>query len=73
MEEIRSGWKGRRFEDEGGAGALHWQRGARWTRLNSGSIQAAGIHRGRHGVGRCRTFRRSSGAARRTPSKVRAA
>ena len=37
-EEIQSGRKENgRFEGEGGAGALHWQRGTRYTRLNSGA------------------------------------
>ena len=52
-EEIGKGWKkGKRFEDEGGAGALHWQRGDRWIRLNSGGIQAGGARKERHCVGR---------------------
>ena len=59
--------------EDGGAGALHWQRRTRWTRLNSGAIQAGGVQRGRHSVGRCRSFRRSRDTSRRTASGVRAA
>ena len=59
------------FVNEGGSGALNW--GVRWTRLNSGSIQAGGARRGTHGVDRCGTSRKSRDAARRTDSGVRAA
>ena len=45
------------FGDDGRVGALHWQRGARWTRLNSGGIQAGGAQRGSHLVGSCGTCR----------------
>ena len=38
-EEICS-WQmeGRKFEEKSGVGALHWQKMAKWTRLNSGGI-----------------------------------
>ena len=59
-EKVRSGRKGdKRFEGEGGAGVLHWQR----ARLNSGGIQAGGVTGGSHTVGRCGISRRSRDAA----------
>ena len=73
-KEIRSGWKkDRMLEDEGGAGALLWQRRARWAswaRLNSGGKHARCV---KHNVGRCGTSKRSMDAARRTAPKMRAA
>ena len=54
-------------------GILQWQRGIRWSRLNSGTIQAGGAQTGRHSGGRCRTSRRSRGVATRTAPGVIAA
>ena len=40
-EELPSGRnENNMFISEGGVAALHWQRGARWTRLNNGVIHA---------------------------------
>ena len=50
-EKIQNGRKGdMRFEDEGGAEMLHWQKG---IRLNNGGIQTEGV-RGSHSVIRSR-------------------
>ena len=58
---------------ESGAGALDWFRSARWITLNSGGVQAGGIRKGSHSVGRCETPRRSRKAAKSTVPGVRAA
>ena len=55
---------------EGSSAAL--TEGARWTRLNSGNIQAGGVRRESYSVGRCGNFWRSRDAARRTAPGVRA-
>ena len=47
---------------------LHRQRGASWIRLNSEDIQAGGVRRGRHGVGRCGISRRSKEDSSRSES-----
>ena len=48
-EFLRSGRKeDMRLQDEDGEGALHWERGTRWTKLNSG-----GGRRGKHSAGTC--------------------
>ena len=58
-EEIQRGWKeDKRFEVEGG-GRATLAEGAKWSKLNSGGIEAGGVQRGRHSVGRCWISRRS--------------
>ena len=61
------------FVDEGGAGALHWQRGPRLTRLNSGGIQSVRAQRRSLSVDRCGTSEKSKNAAGRTDAGVRVA
>ena len=67
-EKIQSGWKkDQRFEDEGGVGVLHYQKGAR---LSSGGIPAGG---GSHSASRCGIFKKSRDAAGKAAPGVRAA
>ena len=55
-QKIQNGQKGdKRFEGEGGAEVLYWQRGAR---LNSEGIQNGGVRGGSHSA-----MKRSSDAA----------
>ena len=58
------------FVGEGDMGALHWQRGLRWTKSNSGGIRAWGLRRRNHSFGRLGIPRKSRDAARRTSPQV---
>ena len=73
-EKIQSGWKkDKRFEGEGGAGALHWQRGSQMGLLSIGGIKTGGVRGGRHSAGRCGISRKSRDAAGKEAPGVRAA
>ena len=69
MEKMRSGQKGnRRFEGEGGAGMLHYQRRDRWARLNSGDKQPGVVLGRSHSVGECEISKRSREGSSRSGS-----
>ena len=52
----------------GGSSALAEK--TRWTRLNSGGIQAGETQRGRHSIGRCGISRRSKEGSSTSESRL---
>ena len=66
-DEIQSGWKGvGGMKARVGRDTALAERGPRKTRLNSGGIQAEGVRRGGHSVGRYVISKRSRDAEGRT-------